>query len=173
MHIDEVKKEIEDNPDGIYIISGCGRSGTSSCAEYLGGVHEPRGMDFQKEVHLWSLDQTGVNYVRNYIIPDITTRPRPYVEVNSLVAPVCNLIKKMAPEVKIYHLHRNEDDVVASIMKRENYTDHSEPRNSPPTPPECKTREEKVRWFVQKYDEFMKDYPQIKTETIPIIRNES
>lgn len=171
MHIDEVKKEIEKNPNGIFLISGCGRSGTKSCAEYLGGYHEPRPKDWEYEFDMWN--QQGNNYIMRYVVPDIKARPRPYIEVNSAIAPAMKRIAQLIPEAKIYHIKRNKEDVINSIMKRENYTPESEPRNSPPTPAYFKTRRQKIDWFVEQYYKFMEGFPVIETETIPIIRNES
>lgn len=146
-------------------------SGTKACAEYLGGVHEPRGRDWDWEVKMW--EGRADKYITHYLIPDFKARPRPYIEVNSAIAPVCKRLKELMPELKIYHIKRKKEDVVKSILKRENYTDHSEPRNSPKTPPEYKTREEKIGWFVEQYYKFMEGFPEIETESIPIIRNQS
>lgn len=168
-------KDLKVNRNDIIIISGCGRSGTKSCAEYLGGHHEPRTEDWAMELEMFKQTKKGRAYAKE-VARRIMGESPPYIEVNSAIAGIIQDIQRELPDAKIYHLKRNKEDVIKSILKRENYTPESEPRNSPEPEggfSENFTRKDKIEWMVDQYYKFMADFPIIETESIPIIRNQS
>lgn len=168
-------KDLEIGNKDLVLITGCGRSGTKSCAEYLNGYHEPRGSDWDFELDMFNQTPRGKKYVQR-IKKHFLGMDRPYIEVNSAIAGVVKDLKRELPKLKVFHLVRNKEDVINSILKRENYTDESEPRNSPEPKggfPEHFTRKDKVEWMVDQYYKFMEGFPVIEAESIPVKVNKS